>query len=429
MAEHSKSQKLELDMLVIQKANPSSDEHLIALADKLAVSVVDSASSIDRSSAIAINKLVMETSAVEVLRREAAKYQNLTTCFDPKLHLLGQEYSLTVFAHSERERLSKLLDSNFMRDVNFSRQAAWSMKDFRIPADLEISRVLAAFGKGGVTEWLEREKALQLQWSKQFESIQTGWANMATEVRSVRAFTELQGLGAALKSFDGFEQGLAAALRTDLGDWRSPMDFAEDVLVEPFARRELYIAQGFDAALTDFPEPAYSQGLAVSGLCIDYFTDSELAAFVPIDIDEEAAAAFRRAHFCFQLLYKLERKLRRFVDETMTSKFGANWAKHRLPTELYLAWQEKAEKARVSGEILDSLIEAADFTDYERIICKKDNFAELFKPYFRDASSVRESFNRLRPLRIATMHSRFVTKDDLLFVLAESTRLLKAMGG
>lgn len=428
MTENSKNRSSDIDKIVNEQVNAAGVAKLAASASLSSMSLVDYANSIGGPSALALNKLVLETSASEMLRREVARFQELATGLDAQRHFLGREYSSTVAALSEHARLSQLVDSSFLRNIDISRQAAFSLKDFRIPAELEISQMLAGFGKGVVTEWLEREKAQQVQWSRQFDDIQNVWAKISAEARSVRAFTEIQCLGAALKSFDGFEQGLAAALRADLGDWRAPMDFAEDLLVEPLARKELYIAQGFDAALIDFPEPAYSQGLALSGLSIDYFTDSDLAAFVPQDVDVEEAAAFRRVQHCFQLLHKLERRLRRFVNDAMTAKFGENWAKHRLPGVVYLAWLEKAEKARENGETVDFLIEAADFTDYECIICRKDNFSELFKPYFREASSVRESFNRLRPLRIATMHSRYITKEDLLYVAAESTRLLRAMG-
>ncbi len=428
MTEHFKQKILDLDKIPNELASAAVLAQTAASATKASTYLSDYSSSIDISSALVLNKLMLETSATEMLRREVEKHQELAKRLDPQLSLLGHEYSSTVFALIERARLSQIVDSSFLRHVDISRQAALSLKDFRVPGALEISRALESFGKGVVTEWLEREKSQQIQWSKQFENIQSGWANIATEARSVRAFSELQGLGAALKSFDGFEHGLVAALRLDFGDWRAPMAFDENILVEPIARKKLYVAQGFDAALTDFPEAAYSQGLALSGLSIDYYTDSDLTAFVPQDVDDEEAAAFRRAQYCFLMLHKLERRLRRFVNDAMTAKFGEHWAKHRLPGVVYSAWQEKAEKARANGETLDFLIEAADFTDYESIICRKDTFAELFKPYFRDASSVRESFNRLRPLRIATMHSRFVTKDDLLFLVAEATRLLRAMG-
>lgn len=42
---------------------------------------------------------------------------------------------------------------------------------------------------------------------------------------------------------------------------------------------------------------------------------------------------------------------------------------------------------------------------------------------------VQESFRRLGPIRISTMHARLVLKEDLLLMASESTRLLNAIKG
>ena len=52
----------------------------------------------------------------------------------------------------------------------------------------------------------------------------------------------------------------------------------------------------------------------------------------------------------------------------------------------------------------------------------------MFKPVFGRLESIRESFQRLFPVRIATMHARTVTQDDELFLLSETKRVLKAIG-
>ena len=43
--------------------------------------------------------------------------------------------------------------------------------------------------------------------------------------------------------------------------------------------------------------------------------------------------------------------------------------------------------------------------------------------------SVRESFQRLYPVRIDTMHSRPVTHDDVLLLYVEARRLMNMIGG
>ena len=74
------------------------------------------------------------------------------------------------------------------------------------------------------------------------------------------------------------------------------------------------------------------------------------------------------------------------------------------------------------------LIAYADFTDYERIIVRNDNWNAVFKQTFRRKEFVRESFQRLYPIRLSTMHARVITQEDLLYLLVETKRLLTAMG-
>ncbi len=74
------------------------------------------------------------------------------------------------------------------------------------------------------------------------------------------------------------------------------------------------------------------------------------------------------------------------------------------------------------------LIAYADFTDYVRMIVRKDNWEQIFRPFFRRKALVQESLQRLCPIRVCAMHARVITQDDELFLMAETVRLLKAMG-
>ena len=111
----------------------------------------------------------------------------------------------------------------------------------------------------------------------------------------------------------------------------------------------------------------------------------------------------------------------------MTAQYGPNWMRGRLPNGIHDSWQEKKRKAIEAGQPDVPLIEFADFTDYERIICKADNFREVFQLYFTRPESVRESLQRLYPVRVATMHSRLITQEDELFLFVEVRRLTKAI--
>jgi HEPN superfamily Swt1-like protein len=124
------------------------------------------------------------------------------------------------------------------------------------------------------------------------------------------------------------------------------------------------------------------------------------------------------------LLLRFETQLRRFIDKQMTNAFGPEWPKHRLPKGMYEKWQEKkrAQYARARNR---PLIAYADFNDYPLVICKGDNWREVFAPFYNRQESVRESFQRLHPVRLDTMHARPITQYDELLLYVETQHLLK----
>jgi hypothetical protein len=71
------------------------------------------------------------------------------------------------------------------------------------------------------------------------------------------------------------------------------------------------------------------------------------------------------------------------------------------------------------------LIWYADFTDYEPIITRADNWKAIFVHFFQRAEHVRESLQRLYLPRLATMHARPLTQDDELFVYVELKRIVQ----
>lgn len=73
------------------------------------------------------------------------------------------------------------------------------------------------------------------------------------------------------------------------------------------------------------------------------------------------------------------------------------------------------------------LIAYADFTDYERILVRADNWKAAFEAVFHRKEALRESLQRLYPIRLCTMHARLISQDDELYLYVEVKRLLKAM--
>ena len=148
---------------------------------------------------------------------------------------------------------------------------------------------------------------------------------------------------------------------------------------------------------------------------------------IPPSDDADEEEGLRRTNIAHDWLLRLETQLRRFIDEKMIEAFGKDWPKHRLPNGVYEMWQEKERKARQEDSRDRPLIAYADFTDYELVICKHDNWREVFAPFFGRRESVLESFQRLYPVRLDTMHARPITLDDELLLRVETKRLVRVM--
>jgi len=237
---------------------------------------------------------------------------------------------------------------------------------------------------------------------------------------------ELTSIGSALKQFHPFDVGFTESLRADLGDWRQAPEPDPVVLVDPVQRGQYYVEQGFNEALTDFPEEALAEGLAAAELGSNYLENLNVEDVLPRGLDAQAEAGAQRALYCFQSLRQLEVELRDFVHRLMAEKFGTDWVSLHVDTVTRQKWADKQTAARKAGRPFERLIDAADFNDYGPTMCRKEPW-KLFEPYFRLKESLNESLRRVGLLRLDTMHARSVSKKDVVYVAVETTRLLDAI--
>ncbi|MGB3832495.1 MAG: Swt1 family HEPN domain-containing protein [Mesorhizobium sp.] len=301
---------------------------------------------------------------------------------------------------------------------------------FRLPETGEAHRLLGQYEPGGVGKILEQYKQQSSELQRTLEAINAPWLDIHNQLRSFGAFAELQGIGQALRLAPAFDARFTEALRVDLGDWRVKIAWPAEIFNDPFARSAFYQQKGLDPALTEFPAASFQQNLLLSGLSgsppllIEEYDRSE--KLEPEDDFEEAA--FARTNKAHDRLTRFETQLRRFIEERLRDGFGEDWIKHRVPGDIQKKWTEKRQKARDQGERESPLIAYADFTDYVPIITKRDNWNDVFKPFFVRQTAVQESFQRLYPIRICTMHARLITQDDELYLLVETKRILTSIG-
>jgi hypothetical protein len=253
------------------------------------------------------------------------------------------------------------------------------------------------------------------------------WLSSENIYRSIKGATDLSALSQAIATTDPYDLALTSSFRKTLGDFTELGSIADPIIQNPSERSALYASLGFNRDLTSFEPSGFDAALDITGIRLTKFpnpADAYSDRATDIEVANDTPAANVKA---YRILYSFESHVRAFIDHAMTNLHGQNWVKQRTPPEMREKWERKKDIARSHGEPERPLICYADFTDYTQIIVRKDNWNGVFEPIFRRRESVQESFNRLFPLRICTMHARPLTDEDVLFLHVEVRRLLRAI--
>lgn len=259
------------------------------------------------------------------------------------------------------------------------------------------------------------------------EQMRSPWLHMENTLQSAKSFASLQSIGEMLDRLNGFDNENAAHLRGFLGDWRERIAWPAD-LENIGVRTALYAARGLDLSLTDFPSPAFEESIAIARLDRPVPRVIELDDYDIEGESDEERGSFARTNAAQARLLRFEYYLRRFIDREMRVAFGDDWIERQVDDETRRQWKDKQKAAQEKGERPHKLIDYADFTDYERVITRRDNWKKVFQPVFRKRESVQESLQRLYPVRLCSFHARLLTQDDELLLYVEVKRVLKAIG-
>ena len=301
---------------------------------------------------------------------------------------------------------------------------------FSLPRESEVFNLMKGLESSSAVSFFKQISEQTSGIQTMMKSMKSPWLDAAESLRSIRGFSEIQAIGLGLKTMNTFGDEFTSALRIGLGDWRDPIDWPENIFTDLNARTDFYDDLGFDSALSDFPAAAFDETVEIAGLSeeppslVDLY-GSPLSE--PTGEDERSGLA--RTNMAHRWLYGFETHMRRFIDEQMTKHFGTDWPKQRLPNAVYDRWSDRKQAALRSGRPEYSLIAYADFTDYEIIICKRDNWREVFVPFFMRPESVRETMQRLYPIRLDTMHARPIIQDDEVLLYVEVKRFMRLIRG
>lgn len=240
--------------------------------------------------------------------------------------------------------------------------------------------------------------------------------DMHNSLASFRGLGELASLGSAIRFARPYSEELTGVLRSELGDWRDLTVEDDRVGDDPIERAESYEAGGFNPDIVNFPADGFKEIIVA--------TEIDLGTPALILPSPQACDVPEFNVHGYQWIYVLERELRTLILNQLSAKNPASWER-RLPDGMIEKWREKHQS---SGDPDQPLINFADFTDYEPIILKRDNWRECFKVIFLREEAVREAFNRLRPLRLMIAHMRALTSEEVLMLHLETRQLLRAVG-
>jgi len=111
------------------------------------------------------------------------------------------------------------------------------------------------------------------------------------------------------------------------------------------------------------------------------------------------------------------------------SKVTPDWWKERIPPDV----RENAEKRKKKDDANSGTglhpIHYVDFPDYDKIISRKDNWVQLFKPFFGDQLIISAKFRELDPIRNAIAHPRPLNNRQITKLRLYSAEIIGQMKG
>jgi hypothetical protein len=180
---------------------------------------------------------------------------------------------------------------------------------------------------------------------------------LSTAFLASHALDQFKDLSKVLQVRHGFGESISKTLRDSLGDWRGQ-------LVVPRSPQHMYVEHGFDRGLTDYPSELFFEVVSEAGLAD---SSNDIGLFGPVinDSDDGNLSQLELNTRSYARLYQLENRLRSFINNAMTAKYGKGWVKV-LTVDVKDNLHEIQEKKKAKGEER-TLIECTDFSHYVKI--------------------------------------------------------------
>ena len=314
-------------------------------------------------------------------------------------------------------------DPAFIETLNAFQRDAEALSLSAHAAFLPASQVLAKFAQE-VTLSLAPFQPLLVslpEWRAsiidRMGALQRPWVLEAEIGVSVAGFGRLARLSDATHIDLPFSEPVAELLADELG---VPSEIDDDR--DPTARDSAAVALGMRPELIAFPPAVYGEIVLAAG-----FRFAISRASIPRAIEAaDSDAAFDPMHTA--VIQDLEQRLRQLVEDRLRAIDGAAWVKRRVSEAVRKRWMERQAEDRDDNRTVYGLIQYSDFMDLADVITQRRNWSEVFGSIFQNEDDFRASLRRLHPVRRALAHARPLGRSDVLTLVAESTRILRALG-
>jgi hypothetical protein len=275
---------------------------------------------------------------------------------------------------------------------------------------MEASRIVDVYrATSAANDWNGRLARMMSQ-------MNTPWAIEGGLSVSAAGFARIVRLSDAAHGPTPFAEPVAEMFAAELGSLPAEMD------APTAARDAAAVEAGLQADLIAFPPAGYGGIVFTAGFRFNVVGLPTPQAIEAGDPD----AVYDPSHNT--VLTSVERHLRHTVETKLVGLDGAAWVNRRVPEGVRKRWAERQNEDRQLGRPVYGLIHYADFMDLADVITQGANWREAFGAIFCNSEDLRVALHRLHPVRKALSHSRPLCRADVLTLVAEATRILKALG-
>ncbi|WP_179381738.1 Swt1 family HEPN domain-containing protein [Jannaschia marina] len=280
---------------------------------------------------------------------------------------------------------------------------------------LQSFSLAAAQAVHPLQEHFQRIETWQTSLADRMAQLGTPWAIEDHLGVSIVGFARIARLHDISGMAEPFNPAVVEVFAEELGE---PVAFDEHQ--SPDDREAAQIDAGLNAEIVAFPQETYPEVLFSAGF------ELRIEAVAPVRTDGGEVGRYDPQHA--GLLGEIENRLRALIETELQRIEGEAWLRRRVHGDLRRKWQDRKTAEHEQRGDSFPILYYADFMELMHIICEGRNWKEAFQRFFVSKEDFQVSMQRLAPVRNTIGHNRPLVRSDQLILLAEGTRILRALG-